>query len=311
MKNLKLKANQGTGEVSLIYHPEYYDYNAGSGVWQMNAYNTVLLSLNQNEYNIVMPEKATVGDANFAHTPEYVNKVFSKPDTRNNPGWSGNWDEKSQAAVLRSTGGMIKANEEALKNGHAIQLYDAFHHAYPDHGEGFCVLNDVAIAALKYANAGYKVMIIDTDVHQGQGTAVCTANNKNIYTISLHEEDNYPHKKEKSSIDWGFGNNITDDQYLIILKECINVGINDFGDPDLVMYIAGTDLYENDKLSHTNITMDGIKERDKYVYSFFGVLGIPVSTSIPQGYAKDINDSIMMIHNTIQEAKNAKEKYYK
>jgi len=177
LSNLSFNANK----ISLIKHPDYYNYSIGltdvddeADVWKMNAYDVVLNELQSKDLESIEPENISKEDALLVHTPKYIETVFGDTN-KNRTAWAGGpWDQSAQRAVLRSSGGMIKNNEEALNRGISIQMYDAFHHAYPNKGEGFCVLNDVAIAATKYSRLGKKIMIVDTDVHQGQGTAVCT-----------------------------------------------------------------------------------------------------------------------------------------
>ncbi len=314
-RNSNLKFSNQSSQLALVSHPEYYNFTQGEGVWQMNQYQKALDEL-QHEGHLegteqVQPELLTEEESNLVHTPQYTNNVFRNPEDAYHIAWEGGpWNESAQKAVLRSSGGMVKSNDEALRRGVAVQLYDAFHHAYPNKGEGFCVLNDVAIAAKKISQQGKRVMVVDTDVHQGQGTAVCTQGDPNIYTLSLHEEYNYPGFKEKSSQDVGYGNGITDGEYLKLLSEALKKAISEFGRPDLVMYVAGTDMYRGDQLSSTEVTLQGIQMRDQMVFNFFGNLGVPVSVSVPQGYAKDPQDSVIMIKNTIKEAKNAFNKYY-
>jgi acetoin utilization deacetylase AcuC-like enzyme len=301
--------------LKVVTHPEYYDFTADQGDWQMNQYRSALDALHQQDgrknYQYVEPEPATAEDARAVHTPEYVADVFGPPAQSHaaRQAWSHLWDASAQKAVLRSAGGMIRANDEALKSGVAVQLYDAFHHAYPNHGEGFCVLNDVAMAAKKVSTGGKRVMVVDTDVHQGQGTAVCTAGDPNIYTLSTHERENYPAHKEHSSQDVELENGVTDEMYLAALSTALEKAVAEFGAPDLVMYIAGTDLFKKDRLSNTRITLEGIQQRDQLVFKFFGERGVPISVSIPQGYSRDAQDTQAMIVNTLRESRAAL-KYY-
>jgi acetoin utilization deacetylase AcuC-like enzyme len=303
--------------LALIKHPEYYGFTQykSSGQWKMDLYNEVIEELKKRgelegvEY--IEPESVSKEDVSLIHTPEYVEDIMGNPKKSHMSAWSGGpWDESAQKAVLRSTGGMIRTNQEALNRGMAIQLYDAFHHAYPEHGEGYCVLNDVAIAAKKTAKEGKRILIVDADVHQGQGTAVCLKDDPNIYTLSLHEKYNYPSQKEKSSLDVEYEDKIKDNQFLKLFKDAINKAIEYFGWPDLVMYIAGTDMFGGDVSSHTKITLKGMQRRDEFIFSLFGSKGIPVSVSIPQGYGRDPEDTKTLIGNTIKSSQEAFNKYY-
>jgi len=322
MSKLKFTENENANannavavKPSFISHPEYYDYEASGSVWKTNAYDASLQALHNakgidyDDYEVVKPDPVSREDVVAVHTPEYADTVFGNPKKNSTAWYGGPWSPKAQKAVFRSAGGTIRNNEEALKRGVSVQLYDAFHHAYPNHGEGFCVLNDVAIAAVKAANNGKKVMIIDTDVHQGQGTVVCTQGNSNIYTISFHQENLYPMPKGKSSMDIGYEDGITDDVFLTKLSSSLNQAIQNFM-PDLVMFVAGTDLYRGDKLSDTDISIDGIQQINKYILDFFGSKGIPVAMSVPQGYARDPKDTERLLQNAIKEAVAAHKKYY-
>lgn len=303
-----------------IHHPDYYRFTRHTdgrpGVWDMNLYEELLEEMQDElEGEHIEPEELTREEALLIHTPEYVKRVYGDPEggrfPGGAPGWAGGpWDKSAQKAVLRSAGGMVRANYEALDRGASVQLYDAFHHAYPDYGEGFCVLNDVAIAAKKLSKEGHKVMVVDTDVHQGQGTAVCAADDENIYTISTHERENYPHKKELSSKDLELERGITDNEYLRKLWKVLEEAIEEFGKPDIAMYVAGTDLYQGDKLSNTKITLEGIQARDRLVLAFFGKMGVPVATSIPQGYAQEAEDSKTMMKNTLREVQRFHKEYF-
>ena len=305
---------------AIVKHPEYYNFTPNPDhPWQMHLYEQVLQE-QQPDVDYVEPEHITREEAALIHTPKYLDTVFAPPNTKQRTvAWEGGpWDQSAQNAVFRSAGGTIKANQEALTRGMSVQLYDAFHHAYPDHGEGFCVLNDVAIAAKKLSNEGKRVMVVDTDVHQGQGTANCTQGDPNIYTLSTHAHYIYPFPRsswgrasEHSSQDIELDPKIEDDVYLKMLQDGLIKAIEEFGKPDLVMYIAGTDLYGDDRLSDTKITIDGIRQRDKLVYDFFGKVGVPIATSIPQGYARNPADSKQMISNTIKEMIGAHNMYYR
>lgn len=314
------RKSQSQQKLPLISHPEYYNFNVDQdSIWKTNLYGQALQehkNENKTDFEYITPEHATKEEVESIHVPEYANKVLGLPEQnekylKSQGAWEGGpWDKSAQNTVLRVTGGTIKANKEALNKGMSIQYWDAMHHAYPHCGSGFCPINDVAIAAKQVSNQGKRVLILDTDVHQGQGTAVSLANNPNIYTLSLHEEKNYPSPKEKSSQDVGFDYFITDDEYLQLLKIAVTKAQQEFGNPDLVMYIAGTDLYGGDQLSHTKITIQGIRARDEFVFNYYGSRGIPISTSIPQGYAKNPKDSIQMIKNTLKLAQDSWQKYY-
>ena len=162
--------------------------------------------------------------------------------------------------------GTIECLNFSLKNGISMNIAGGTHHAFKDRGEAFCMLNDQAIAAnyLINNNLANKIIIVDLDVHQGNGTASIFNNKKNVFTISFHGEKNYPFKKEKSDLDVGFLDKTDDKTYLNKLKEILPKVVDDF-EPDFIFYLAGVDVLENDKLGRLSLTIDGCKKRDKFV----------------------------------------------
>lgn len=198
--------------------------------------------------------------------------------------------------------GTYLASKFALKDKISINLGGGFHHAFPDHEEGFCYLNDIAFAIKKLQNESLikKAMIIDLDLHQGNGTAFIFQNDNNVFTFSIHQEDNYP-IKEKSNYDIGLCSydNITDDVYLEKLK-ILQELINDFK-PELIIYEAGADVYKEDKLGGFKLTKKGIEERDKYIISLALKNKIPISIVFGGGYST-LEDVVEIHYNTIKMA---------
>jgi acetoin utilization deacetylase AcuC-like enzyme len=201
------------------------------------------------------------------------------------------------------TDGTIKASKFALKNGIAMNIAGGTHHAFSNRGEAFCMLNDQAIGAkyLQTKKLVGKVLIVDLDVHQGNGTAEIFKNDSSVFTFSMHGKRNYPFVKEKSDLDIALENNTKDTQYLSILKETLPKLIHQ-EKPDFIYYLCGVDVIETDKLGKLALTIEGCKERDQFVLQTCFNLKIPVMCSMGGGYSKDINIIVNAHANTFRLA---------
>ncbi len=199
--------------------------------------------------------------------------------------------------------GTIKASLFALEHGIAMNIAGGTHHAYTNRGEAFCLLNDQAIGA-KYLldqNLAKKVLIIDLDVHQGNGTAEIFANNPNVFTFSMHGAKNYPFKKERSDLDIELANETTDQEYLTILKNTLPKLI-DQQQPDFIYYLSGVDILASDKLGKLGCSVNGCAKRDRYVLQTCKDLTIPIMCSMGGGYSPDIKTIIDAHANTYRLA---------
>jgi acetoin utilization deacetylase AcuC-like enzyme len=208
--------------------------------------------------------------------------------------WSIDLYERSRATV----GGAISAARAALKDGISGNLAGGTHHAHADRGEGFCVFNDIAVAAkiLKSENLAQRIAIIDLDVHQGNGNSSILAHDKDIFILSLHGEKNYPYKKISSTLDIGFEDGTKDAEYLLKLKEALDV-VLDF-DPDFIFYQMGVDPLKEDILGNLHLTFEGLMERDRMVLSAAKEREIPISLALGGGYAKPIELTVVAYANT-------------
>jgi acetoin utilization deacetylase AcuC-like enzyme len=200
--------------------------------------------------------------------------------------------------------GTLMAAEFALKDGVAFNSAGGTHHAFTNKGEGFCLLNDIAIAAnyLLEKKLAKKVLVTDLDVHQGNGTAEIFQNNDRVFTFSMHGEKNFPMQKEKSSLDIGLPDNITDDAYLRILKETLPRLIEET-EPDFIFYQSGVDVLSTDKLGRLSLSKEGCRERDKIVLSLCKHNNIPVAVSMGGGYSEKISDIVEAHCNTYRVAR--------
>ena len=243
-------------------------------------------------------------DLRLVHTPAYVEAVASgtlprEAQRRIGFPWSPEMVERSR----RSVGATIAAARAALVHGLAANLAGGTHHAYADRGEGFCVFNDVAVAArvLKREGRAARVAVVDCDVHQGNGTAVIFQGDPSVFTFSMHGARNFPFRKEISDLDVALEDGATDAEYLPLLARHLD-DVLDRHRPDFVFYLAGADPYEGDRLGRLRMTIDGLRERDELVLGRCRALGLPVAVTMSGGYAQDI-DAIVTIHaNTIAAA---------
>lgn len=202
-------------------------------------------------------------------------------------------------------GASYDASLDALKNGVSFNGAGGTHHAYESHGEGFCLLNDFAVAAqaMLHESRINKALIFDLDVHQGNGTAKLLENESNIYTVSVHGQANYPHRKESSDMDISLETGITDSDYLTIIENLLHKSV-EASKPDIVYYQAGVDILETDKLGKLSISLNGCKERDKIVLEYLHSLKIPVVVAMGGGYSPKISDIINAHVNTFKVAIN-------
>lgn len=204
---------------------------------------------------------------------------------------------------LRIAQGTIKGCEIALKTGVAFNIAGGTHHAFTNRGEGFCMLNDQAIAATYLLNhqLATKILIIDLDVHQGNGTAEIFQHHSNVFTFSVHGQTNYPFKKEVSNLDIGLATGTSDQEYLAIINEYVPKLINQ-EKPDFIFYLSGVDILESDKLGNLNCTLEGCKTRDEIVFSNCKKFQIPVQCSMGGGYSPEIKTIINAHTNTYRVA---------
>jgi acetoin utilization deacetylase AcuC-like enzyme len=200
-------------------------------------------------------------------------------------------------------GGTIHSARAALRDGLGFNIGGGFHHAFPGHGEGFCAINDIAIAIRRLQCDGLiqKALVIDTDVHQGNGTAAVFANDESVFTISLHQLNNYPSEKPPSNIDVNLADGVGDDEYLNDLEEAYVPSVLQFR-PDFIVYVAGADPYMEDQLGGLLLTKDGLMRRDRAVYETARKLGIPVTTVLAGGYSFQVRDTVEIHANTAQVA---------
>ena len=201
--------------------------------------------------------------------------------------------------------GTIKASKFALKHGISMNIAGGTHHAYTNRGEAFCMLNDQAIGSryLQKNKFAKKILIVDLDVHQGNGTAEIFKNDNSVFTFSMHGKNNYPFKKEQSNLDIALDDNVGDNEYLSILRETLPKLIKD-EQPDFIYYLCGVDIIATDKLGKLGLTLDGCKARDHFVLELCKTNNIPVMCSMGGGYSPDIKIIIEAHANTFRIAQD-------
>jgi acetoin utilization deacetylase AcuC-like enzyme len=212
--------------------------------------------------------------------------------------WSQQLIERTRTAVA----GTRLTAQLALEAGKALNLTGGYHHAFSDFGSGFCLFNDLYIAAktMQQDKNIDNVLIVDLDVHQGDGTAKLAENDSDIFTLSIHGEKNFPYRKQQSDIDIGLAKGTGDDEYLAVLEQALTIALRQF-QPDAIIYDAGVDVHINDDLGHLHITTEGVYQRDCLVFNMAERLGVPIAAVIGGGYQRDI-DALVDVHLQLYRA---------
>ena len=317
--------------LKLVYSDGYY-LPIGAHVFPAEKYRLVHERLLKDRVAVaadfVEPKPARDEDVLLVHTPEYVSKL--KKGTLS-PLEEAQMEVPYSPELVRAfwlaAGGSIKAAELALENGVAFNIGGGFHHAFPDHGEGFCAIHDVAVAIRRMQKDGKikRAMTVDCDVHHGNGTAAIFGaprqsgdllpsktsthrggaeahRNTDVFTISLHQANNYPAWKPPSSIDVNLPDRTGDAEYLQWLDNALSSGLRQF-QPDLLCYIAGADPYKEDQLGGLSLTIEGLKKRDELVFRVAKARSIPVMVTYAGGYARNVEDTVTIHCNTVVAAK--------
>jgi acetoin utilization deacetylase AcuC-like enzyme len=221
------------------------------------------------------------------------------------------WSEQMVERSLRSSGATVAAAKTAFKEGIAANLAGGTHHAYRDQGSGFCVFNDSAIAARtlqKEINPKLQIAVIDLDVHQGNGTASILKNDSSIFTLSIHGQNNFPFTKEQSDLDVDLPDGCDDQTYLNALEDSLEKLKARFS-VDFIIYLAGADPHEHDRLGRLKLTKNGIQRRDETVFQYAIGHQIPLALSMAGGYGKNIESTVDIHFQTIKSALNFQLRY--
>ena len=244
----------------------------------------------------------------LVHTAGYVKQVFDgQLDALQMRSIGFPWSPEMVERSRRSAGATLAACRAAMHDGFALNLAGGTHHAYADHGAGFCVFNDAAVAArtlqheARQRGASLQVAIVDLDVHQGNGTARIFAGDPSVFTLSLHGEHNYPFEKEQSDLDVALPDGCDDAAYLLALETALRTVFLRCT-PELIIYLAGADPHHGDRLGRLGLTLDGLVRRDGCVYDMAQARGIPVAIAMAGGYGHDIDQTVDVHLQTVQLA---------
>jgi acetoin utilization deacetylase AcuC-like enzyme len=264
----------------------------------------ILDELDDQTVELRVPEPATDEDILRAHDPDYIRRFLNgelsaKEIRRVGLPWSAEIVQRTRYSV----GGTIAASRTALEDGVAVNLGGGTHHAFRDHGQGYCWLNDIVIAARAVQAAGLvrQVLIIDCDVHQGNGTAATLKDDASIFTFSIHGKNNFPYRKEKSDLDVELPDGAQDADYLAALDEGIMRSIKNFS-AELVIYLAGADPYREDRFGRLALTKEGLAQRDRLVLRFCDKANLPAAVTMAGGYARNLEDIVDINFQTILSA---------
>jgi acetoin utilization deacetylase AcuC-like enzyme len=320
----------------LIYSDNYY-LPIGAHVFPAEKYRRVHDRLLQTAVasaeDFLPPQPASDQDILLVHAPEYVRKLKTGTlSPQEEMQLEVPFSPELVQAFWLAAGGSILSARQALSDRIAINIGGGFHHAFPDHGEGFCMINDVAVA-IRRMQRDHKIhtaMTLDCDVHHGNGTAAIFAPTRtageplpsaststlaqarpakmhgahagDVFTISLHQHNNYPNWKPPSSIDVDLPDGVGDDDYLAWLDNALSSGLRQF-DPDLLCYIAGADAYREDQLGGLALTIEGLKKRDELVFRVARARNIPVMVTFAGGYARNVDDTVTIHCDTVIAAR--------
>ena len=292
-------------KLPIIYHPNYDIPVPKIHSFVGNKFSDLFTYLQDHYFqnlDVLMPSSASFENLKKSHQIDYVNKVtnnqLTKDDLRliNLP-----WSERLRERSFLETEGTFLTAKKALETGLACHVGGGTHHAHFNYGCGFCVFNDLAYTAINLLKEKLvtKVLILDLDVHQGDGTIDICKKYSSIYTCSIHSDSNFPYKKKQGWIDVSLPSSIGDDQYLETLKQTLQ-SIHNQITPDIILYDAGVDIFLDDKLGNLKVSLEGIRERDHTVLDHYKKKDIPIATVIGGGYSKD-NQELASRHAIIFE----------
>lgn len=292
----------------VFYTPRYYAEIGAGHVFPIRKFELVrdklLAEGTLQSSELVEPDPASVEDVRLVHTEDYVSRLCNGSLTPKEIRRLGlPWSESLVRRSFYAVGGTLAATRVSLAEGYSSNLAGGTHHSFPDRGEGFCVLNDVAIAirAMRARKLIRRAAIVDCDVHQGNGTATIFSGDTDTFTFSIHGANNYPLFKAQSSLDVELADGTSDDEYLESLSHHLPTVFTH--EPDIVFYLAGADPYAKDKLGRLALSIGGLRARDEFVLRECYEREVPLVTVMSGGYGKDIKDTIEIHCNTIRVVK--------
>jgi acetoin utilization deacetylase AcuC-like enzyme len=289
--------------VKVAYSPRY-EVTLPGHIWPTSKYRLIArrLAICASHVTLFEPAPASWDDLALVHTAEYLDKLrtgtLSAEDiaTLELP-----WQPDFADAFRLMVGGTIAAAQAALDDGRAAHLGGGLHHAFANHGEGFCPLNDVAIAIRVLQRDGRirRAAVVDLDVHHGNGTAMIFERDPDVFTFSIHQQHNYPFFKPRGDLDIGLEDGTGDPRYLAVLADALPRVMA--SRPELIVYVAGADPFEKDRLGGLHLTKHGLAQRDQLVVAAAGGSGVPIVLTLAGGYAVDVRDTVD-IHTASIEA---------
>lgn len=288
-----------------------YEVDIGPHVFPTSKYRRVKDRLVEEgtlrERDILRPEPVSWETVGRVHTAAYVRKVREGSFTEQEE-WllEVPFSPELRRASLVCCGGSLLAGRAALERGVCVHLGGGFHHAFPDHGEGFCLLNDVAVALRELLARGAirRAAVLDCDVHHGNGTAAVFRDDERVFTLSVHQEANYPAHKPPGDLDLGLEDGVDDDAYLSVLRDGMAESL-ERSDPDLAFYLAGADPYREDQLGGLALTRGGLRARDELVFRRCREAGVPVAVCLAGGYAIRPDDTVEIHCGTARAARSS------
>lgn len=293
----------------LVYHGKY-DLKLGEHVFPSEKFRLIRDGLVAkgiaDPADILTPEPATDDDILRVHTPEWVDKLKNdKLNITERMRLEIPCSKHTVEAFWLAAGGSILAAQHAMKDGFGVNLGGGFHHAFPGHGEGFCMIHDVAVAIRRLQADGTirTAIVVDTDVHHGNGTAAIFAEDDSVFTLSIHQLNNYPSVKPPSDLDINLEDHMQDDEYLKLLGEGLKSALQEFN-ADLLFYVGGADPYREDQLGGLWLSMGGLQKRDELVFAEAKRRRIPVAVALAGGYARRTEDTVRIHMNTVVAARD-------
>ena len=300
--------------LKFVYSNDYWMIDLENHIFPVEKYRLIyeaLLQMGAKKNDFISPELALEEDVFRVHTERYVKKLKT-----------GRLSPSEMLALelpfapeimdfaLLYVGGTVAAAYRALEDKLSVHIGGGFHHAFSDHGEGFCVLNDVAVALEKLKHEGriQRAMVVDCDVHQGNGTAAILSRKEYAFLFSIHQMDLYPAHKSESSLDIGLWSGDGDEKYISALQSHFPRLYDDF-QPDLIFYLAGADPFEKDQLGGLQLTLDGLMQRDRIILGEARKRHLPIVVLLAGGYAFDVRDTVSIHLNTIKVAIQEQRKY--
>lgn len=298
----------------LVYH-ERYDLNLGAHVFPSKKFRLIEAKLVKDgiadRRDFLRPEAALDSDILRVHTTEWVSKLKTGTLTLSDVmKLEVPYSPELVSAFWLAAGGTTLAAQSALREGFGCNIGGGFHHAHANHGEGFCAIHDVAVAIRRLQADGMiqRAMVVDTDVHHGNGTAAIFAKDDSVFTLSIHQLNNYPAYKPASNVDLDMEDGVEDAEYLEALLPAVRSALESFP-AEILFYVGGADPYREDQLGGLKLTLDGLMARDKGVFVESRKRLVPVVTVLAGGYARRVEDTVKIHVNTVLAAKEVAAAY--